>query len=75
MIYMTDIIPIIKTTDEFRNLSVMLSSAGMHMPWVSHCCWDRPTIFTQRRRPSPSAALAVVQPTKCEWWPQTTHNL
>ena len=30
------IITIIKTTDEFRNVSVMLPSAGMHMPWVTY---------------------------------------
>jgi len=56
------IVTIIKTTDEFRNVSVTLPSAGMHMPWVTYlrltwpragwacrrtcCCCDRPTIFT-----------------------------
>jgi len=33
---------IIKTTDEFWNLSVTCSQQG--------CCCDRPTIFMQRRR-------------------------
>jgi len=36
------------------------------------CCCNSPTIFMQRRRPRPRAALSVVQPAECQWWPQTT---
>jgi len=25
------------------------ASAWMHMPWITRCCCDRPTTFTQRR--------------------------